>query len=104
MGGEKRRKTRSGSLDNPKFEIENSNFPFPKSPLRQALRALARRRARAGPVPLLLSPGTTYEALLDERVKDLEKAIVEIRNRLNTLFFAILTAVAADVVIRLLKI
>ncbi len=66
--------------------------------------ALARqRRASAGSAPLLLSPGTTYEALLDERVKDLEKAIVEIRNRLNTLFFAILTAVAADVVIRLFK-
>ena len=73
--------------------------------LKEAIRTVVRRlegRTREGVRPVLL-PTSTYEALLDERVKDLEKAVVEIRNRINTLFFAILTAVALDVIIRLLK-
>lgn len=62
--------------------------------------ALARLRRRPAAAPDL-RPGSAYEALLDERIRDLEKALVEIRSRINALYFTVIGAILVDVLVRL---
>ncbi|MBI3980291.1 MAG: hypothetical protein HY331_19120 [Chloroflexi bacterium] len=65
------------------------------------LRAALQRLHRARPPAPDLRPGSAYEALLDERIRDVEKALLEVRSRVNTLFYAVISAVLLEVLIRL---
>jgi len=51
--------------------------------------------------PLEMSPGCAFGALVEERLKDMERNIQEVKGRINGLIFLILGLVVAEVIIRL---
>ena len=73
--------------------------------LHQALRRL-RKNGGAGvsatlPVEVELGPGSTFEALLDQRMSSLEAAVGELKERVNGLIFLVVGAALVQVVLRL---
>ena len=67
------------------------------SDLKDALRRL--RRPRTSEVDL--SPASTFDALLDQRLGHLERHVEELKKRINGLLFLVLAAVVAQVVLRI---
>ena len=65
--------------------------------LKDAIRRL--RRSRPGEVDL--SPASTFDALLDQRLDHLERHVEELKKRINGLLFLVLAAVVAQVVLRI---
>lgn len=49
------------------------------------------------------SPESTFEALLDVRLKALERQVGELRGRVNGLLFAVATAIVVQLVLGLLR-
>lgn len=66
--------------------------------LRRLVRRGRRQRASVGPVDT--GPGSTFEALLGQRIAAVEERLEEIRGRLNGLFFLLIGAVAVQAVLR----
>jgi len=52
--------------------------------------------------PLEISPGCPFGALVEERLKDMERNIQEVKGRINGLIFLILGLMLAEVIMRLL--
>ena len=76
-----------------------------EGPLERTLRRLGRARAdrRAQSEPLgHLSPWQ-FRALADERLRNLERQIEELKTRVNGLLFLLAGAVATQVLLRLLE-
>ena len=48
-----------------------------------------------------LGPGSTFEALLDQRMSSLEAAVGELKERVNGLIFLVVGAALVQVVLRL---
>ena len=65
------------------------------SELKGALRKL--RRPRAPEVDL--SPASTFDALLDQRLRHLERHVEELKTRINGLVFLVVGAVVAQIVL-----
>ena len=64
-------------------------------PLKDALRRLRRPR----PPEVDLSPVSTFDALLDQRLDHLERHVEELKTRINGLVFLVIGAVIAQVVL-----
>ena len=64
------------------------------------LSATERMATEAG---ISLGPGSTFEAVLEERVRGIEKTLAEISGRVNQLFYAIVLAIAVDALLRLFR-
>ena len=69
-------------------------------------RTLRRLRKSADPAAALpgeidLGPGSTFEALLDQRMSSLEAAVGELKERVNGLIFLVVGAALVQVVLRL---
>ncbi len=62
----------------------------------------ARARGREEPLPVEgLSPGA-FRAVIDERLRNLERQLDEVKGRVNGLLFLLAGAVASQIVLRLL--
>lgn len=64
-------------------------------PLKDALRRLRRPR----PPEVDVSPASTFDALLDQRLDHLERHVEELKTRINGLVFLVIGAVIAQVVL-----
>ncbi len=64
-------------------------------PLKDALRKLRRPR----PPEVDVSPVSTFDALLDQRLGHLERQVEELKARINGLVFLVIGAVVAQVVL-----
>jgi len=73
--------------------------------IERALAALRRRRERAalGTPADALAPlaGPAFRAAVDERLRNLERQLDEVKGRINGLLFLLAGAVATQVVVRL---
>ena len=67
------------------------------SELKDALRRLRGPRG----APLDLSPASTFDALLDQRLGHLERHVEELKKRINGLLLLVTAAVVAQVVLRI---
>ena len=69
-----------------------------------ALRRLVTRRpevsGRAPAEEVDTGPGSTFEALLGQRISAVEERLEEVRGRLNGLLFVVLAAVTVQAVLR----
>ena len=63
--------------------------------LKDALRKLRRPR----PPEVDLSPASTFDALLDQRLGHLERHVEELKTRINGLVFLVIGAVVAQIVL-----
>jgi hypothetical protein len=68
----------------------------------ETLRRLGRRAGRNGgkATPVDTGPGSTFEALLGQRLSSLEERVEEVRGRVNGLFFLVLSTVAVQALLR----
>ena len=64
---------------------------------------MTRQIRRIVGTPPDLGPGSTFEALLDQRLKDLAAEMAEIKLRVNGLLFVIVGALIVDVALRLTR-
>ncbi len=48
-----------------------------------------------------VSPGCAFGAIVEERLKDLERNIEEVKGRINGLIFLVIAAVVVQVILRL---
>ncbi|MBF8266518.1 MAG: hypothetical protein HW388_26 [Dehalococcoidia bacterium] len=61
-------------------------------------------KARRPPSPGVdLSPASTFDALLDQRIRELERHVGELKARVNGLLFLVVGAVIAQIVLGLLR-
>ena len=65
-----------------------------------APRGSAARGERGAPVEM--APGCPFGAVVEERQRQLEEAVREIKGRINGLIFLVVAAVVVEVVVRLL--
>ncbi len=60
--------------------------------------------ARATPAARIdLAPGCAFGVAVDERLKEVERQIGEVKDRLNGLIYLVIGAVVVEVVLRLMK-
>ena len=52
--------------------------------------------------PITMTPSSTYEAVTRQMVTDLAREIGELRRRIDTLFYVVVSAIIVDVLGRLL--
>ena len=52
--------------------------------------------------PVKMSPGCPFGALLEERLRNMEREIGELKGRINGLIFLIVALVVAELILRLL--
>ena len=71
------------------------------SRLEDAIARLGRRRHTAPAAPSRLSP-EAFRAVVDERLRALERQLDEVKGRVNGLIFLLAGAVATQLVLRLL--
>jgi hypothetical protein len=69
--------------------------------IERAIASLSRRRARANKPRAGTQDHTTFRATVDERLRNLEKQLDEVKGRVNGLLFLLAGAVATQVVLRL---
>jgi len=73
--------------------------------IERALVSLRRRRDRAASAPSTHAPvplgGAAFRASVDERLRNLERQLDELKGRINGLLFLLAGAVATQVVLRL---
>ncbi|MBI4232897.1 MAG: hypothetical protein HY686_00460 [Chloroflexi bacterium] len=53
--------------------------------------------------PLDLSPASAFDALLDQRIREVERGLDEVKGRVNGLIFLVVGAVVAQVVLGLIR-
>ncbi len=68
--------------------------------LKQTIRRLATARGKQPSVDI--SPGCPFGAVVDERIKEVERNLGEIKSRLNGLIFIVVAAVVVEILMRLL--
>lgn len=57
-----------------------------------------------GPAPKVeVGPGSAFEAVLEERLKSMEKQMAEVRGRVNGLIFLVVGAVIVEIVLRAVR-
>lgn len=59
-------------------------------------------RARQGRPQLDLHPSTTYEVVTRQMVEDMARELAAVRQRVDSLFYVVVAAIIADVLVRLL--
>jgi len=69
--------------------------------LKGAIARLARRSPRPSQPPLNTTPGCAFGAVEEERLRGLEQQLDEIKGRVNGLFYTLVGAVIAEIVLRL---
>ena len=72
--------------------------------LKAQLRKLARAKASTMPEQrraVDTSPGCAFGAVVDQRLKDLERSLSDFKSRLNGLIFVVIGAVLLEIVLRL---
>jgi len=70
----------------------------------QALKnALARFRRRSAPAPLRVMPTTPFEVAVEERLRNLEAHLQEVKGRINGLIFLLVGAVFVQLIVGFLK-
>ena len=72
--------------------------------LKAELRKLGRAKASTMPEQrraVDISPGCAFGAVVDQRLKDLERSLGEFKTRLNGLIFVVIGAVLLEIVLRL---
>ncbi len=67
--------------------------------LKEAIRRLRGPRPRG----VNLSPTSPFEALLDQRIKDMERNVSELKGRINGLVFVVVGAIIAQVILGLFR-
>ena len=70
----------------------------PERRLEEAIQGLKKTR----PSGIETSPTSTFEALLEQRIKNLERQVEELKARTNWVLVALLGAIIAQVVLRLM--
>ncbi len=55
------------------------------------------RRSRPGPLPPSIEPESTFDAVLEMRLAELQQQVGEIKGRVNSLFFFVLGAAMLQV-------
>ena len=63
-------------------------------------------RKRAGErqgTPVEVAPASAFEAVVEQRLKELERQIEEVKGRVNGLIFLVVGTVLLEVVLRLVK-
>ncbi len=70
--------------------------------LERALARLRRRPPAAGAEPAPLPAGAAFRAVVDERLRSLERQLDEVKGRVNGLLFLLAGTVATQVVLRLI--
>ncbi|MBI4286809.1 MAG: hypothetical protein HY671_00070 [Chloroflexi bacterium] len=78
----------------------------PKASGREKLAAALHRliSARGTPTARIdLAPGCAFGVAVDERLKEVERQIGEVKERLNGLIYLVIGAVVVEVVLRLMK-
>ncbi|MEE9324177.1 MAG: hypothetical protein V3U90_01290 [Dehalococcoidia bacterium] len=68
--------------------------------LKKAIRRFKRPKKKASLSEINLSPESTFDALMEERLQQLERQIGEVRSRVNWLFLLIVGAATADIISR----
>lgn len=68
--------------------------------LKKAIRRFKRPKKKGSLSEINLSPESTFDALMEERLQQLERQIGEVRSRVNWLFLLIVGAATADVISR----
>jgi hypothetical protein len=73
--------------------------------LRQVLGQLLGRPGSPVPktVPVDVTPGCTFGAVVDQRLTFLEESLGELKSRLNGLIFLVVGAVLVEVILRLVR-
>lgn len=56
---------------------------------------------KGGESPLEISPGCPFGAVLEERLKNMEQTIEELKGRINGLIFVLVGALALEIIVRL---
>ena len=67
------------------------------------IRDVVGKLRRPPPPGVDLSPASTFDALLDQRIKDLERHVGELKTRVNGLLFLVVGAVIVQVVLGLVR-
>ncbi|MBI4297845.1 MAG: hypothetical protein HY676_04870 [Chloroflexi bacterium] len=62
-----------------------------------------RRLRRPSPKPVNLTPASTFEAILEERIQGLAHQVDELKSRVNGLVFVVVGAVVVQIVLGLVK-
>ena len=68
--------------------------------LKESIGSFRRSRRPEGPD---LSPASAFEALLDERIKGVERSVAEVKGRINGLVFVVIAAMIVQVILGLMK-
>lgn len=70
--------------------------------LGDALRRLVQKRTPLS-ARVDLSPGCAFGVVVDERLKEMERQLGEVKDRLNGLIYLVIGAVVVEVVLRLIR-
>lgn len=72
--------------------------------LKETIAKLASRsRAAVPPAKVDMSPGCAFGAVIEQRLKDMERNLADVKARLNGLIFLVVGAVLVEVIMRLLR-
>ncbi|MBI4340374.1 MAG: hypothetical protein HY680_10565 [Chloroflexi bacterium] len=77
-------------------------MPDASKDLKQTINALVQSARGAGHGPVDTAPACAFGAVVDQRLKDLEKGLEEVKSRLNSLIYLVAGAVLIEVVMRLM--
>ena len=69
----------------------------------EELKGALRRFRRPAAQPVNLQPTSPFEALLDQRLRQLEEQLQEVKGRVGGLLWAVLAAVVVQVVLGLIR-
>ncbi len=72
------------------------------SELQKTLATLARAHKGAAHPGVDVTPACAFGAVVDQRLKDMEQRLEEVKSRLNGLIFLVTGAVVVEIVMRLL--
>lgn len=68
-----------------------------KHPTERLAKLVRERRARP---PLNLDPATTYEVVTRQMVEDIVREVTAVRQRVDSLFYLVIAAIAGNVLLR----
>lgn len=74
--------------------------------LKEAIRKLwmgKKRRGKEGRKPRVASPESAFDAVVEERLKELEASMRELKAKVNGLIFAVAGAVLTEVVLKIVR-
>ena len=72
--------------------------------LKETIKRLASGSRTVGsPARVDMSPGCAFGAVIEQRLKDMERNLADLKARLNGLIFLVVGAVLVEVVLRLMR-